>query len=273
MKYLFAKRLAFILIVIMMALVLTCASAESWILVDNAELRVEVKSFGQDPIWGHTMKVYLENKTDKLLMYSIDGCVINGVMNDPFWAKEMMAGSKANTEISWFDTNGNIEEVGITRLDFTFKVYDSEDWMADALLNQSYTIYPQGEENVVMSEFVPEADDIVLFDNDEAMMIVTGFREDELWGYTVDAFIKNKTESKLMFSVDNATVNGFMCDPFWASEVAANASAYVGISWLKEDFEMNEITNVEEIVLAVTVNDSEDWLASPVIDQQFTLNP
>lgn len=140
-----------------MSLVFVSAVAEEWVLVDNESIVVKIKEFGEDSMWGHTMKVYMENKTDKLLMYSIDSCAVNGVMNDPFWAKEVMAGSKANAEVSWFDMKGNASNIGITQLDFSFRVYDSEDWMADALLDQSYTIYPKGESSVAVPTNTPTA--------------------------------------------------------------------------------------------------------------------
>lgn len=273
MKNLFFKRLSIILLTVLMSLVFVSAVAEEWVLVDNESIVVKIKEFGEDSMWGHTMKVYMENKTDKLLMYSIDSCAVNGVMNDPFWAKEVMAGSKANAEISWFDMKGNASDIGITQLDFDFRVSDSEDWMADALLDQSYTIYPKGESSVVLDEYSPSSSDITLFDDNNATMIITGFSDDEIWGYTANVYVNNKTDNPLMFSVENSTVNGFMCDPFWAAEVRANTSAYTSISWMQEDFEMNDITNVEEIVLAVRVYDSEDWMADAVIEQQFTITP
>lgn len=263
----------FIFLTMIMIVFFTCASAEEWVLADDENIVVKVQGFEEDSMWGHTMKVYLENKTDKLLMYSIENCAINGVMNDPFWATEVMAGSKANQEVTWFEIYGNAANVGITRLDFTIRVYDSEDWSADALLEQNYTIFPHGETSVILDEYSPKSSDIILFDNENASMIMTGFRNDEIWGYTADIYVENKSEKKLMFSVENATVNGYMCDPFWATEVIKNTSAYTSISWLQEDFQSNGITDVEEISLAIRVFDSEDWMADAVVEQQFTITP
>ena len=236
MKYGFVKRLVLGWLIILLIAMGTVAVAEEVVLVDNENMVITVKGFSEDSFWGTTMKVYLENKTDKLLMYSIDSCAINGVMNDPFWAKELPAGSKANEEISWFELQGNAESVGITRIDLGFRVYDSEDWMADELLEQDFTLYPAGEEKVILDRYTPAEGDVVLFDNDQATLIITGFEMDDIWGYTANVYLNNKTDKQLMFSVENAIVNGYSCDPFWATEVRGHAANYSAISWMTDDF-------------------------------------
>lgn len=272
-KSYFVRRWAILILTVCMSLLFSFASAEETILVDNENVTFQIVGFAEDPIWGQTMNVYLENKTDKTLVYTIEACAINGVMNDPFWATEVLPGSKANESISWMSPSGNASSAGITKLDFTLRISDSEDFMAEPVFNQSFSIYPVGEENVVPDVYSIKESDIVLFDTDDAAMIVTGFRNDEIWGYTVDIYIVNKTQNTLMFAVDSATINGFMCDPFWACEVNANTCAYHSISWLQDELDSNGITDVEEILLALRVYDSNDWMADAVIDQQYTINP
>lgn len=91
MKQMVKPRLFYIFLAMIMIVFFACASAEEWVLADDESIVVKVQGFEEDSMWGHTMKGYLENKTDKLLMYSIENCAINGVMNDPFWATEVMA--------------------------------------------------------------------------------------------------------------------------------------------------------------------------------------
>ena len=273
MKKVLVKRVMLCLLIALMVMLCVSSIAEELVLVNDENMVITVKEFDEDGFWGPTMKVYLENKTDKQLMYSIDSCAVNGVMNDPFWAKELPAGSKANAEISWTDLSGNAASAGITKVELCFKVYDSDDWMADNLLYQDFTIYPKGKSNAVIDQFIPDQDDIVLFDNEEVSMIVTGFENDELWGYSARVYLNNKTDAQLMFSVKSAVVNGYVCDPFWAREVRGHAADYASISWLPDEFEENGITEVEEITLAISVYDSNNWMDDALLEKQFIIRP
>lgn len=86
-------------------------------------------------------------------------------------------------------------------------------------------------------------------------------------------YLVNKTDKVLMFSVNDVSVNGFMCDPFWASEVPVNAREYTSMSWFSSSFEENGITDVKEIELTFRVYDSNDWFAKDVYKETVILNP
>lgn len=58
-----------------------------------------------------------------------------------------------------------------------------------------------------------QSTDIVLFDNDSCSMTVTGFEHDDICGYTVKAYLVNKTDKDLMFSCNDASINGYMGGP------------------------------------------------------------
>lgn len=40
----------------------------------------------------------------------------------------------------------------------------------------------------------------VIIDNDYVTVIVTGYEDDEIWGYTANLFLLNKTDKTVMFS-------------------------------------------------------------------------
>lgn len=241
------------------------------VIADDDNVLVKITGFGEDPIWGFEMNVYLENKSDIDLTFSLSDVSINGYMNDPFWAMEVMAGSKANTSISWMLEEGDETTEEITQIEFTLQALDMSDIMAGPVFEQTYTVYPSGKDNAIIPERTPADSDIVLFDTDEVTAIVTGFRDDELWGYTADVYLENKTDKGLTFSVINATVNGYMCDPFWATEVAAGKRAYSSISWMDSSFEENGITEVSEIVLDFSVMDTDSF--STILSENVTVTP
>lgn len=244
------------------------------VLVDDENCTVKITGIEEDAIWGYTLKVYLENKTDLELMYSVDNVSVNGYMCDPFWANTVTTGMKANEEIS-FSTD-SFERNGIetpTDIQLTLRVSDNNDWMADPLVEEEYTVYPMGEEAFQTYERADQSEDKVLFDNEYCKMIVTGFETDEIWGYTMKVYLENKTDTELMFSTDGVAVNGFMCDPFWADTVAAGKRSNTEITWSDTAFEENGITEVEEIVLPIRVSNNNDWMEDPYVEEAFTVNP
>ena len=248
--------------------------AEETVILDNEICTVTLKSIDPDNMWGYTWNVLLENKTEQNLMFSLDDVSVNGVMCDPFWATAVSAGMSANSEISWdsedFALSGITEA---TVVEFQLTVYDDDNLNMDYLVDQVFTVYPLGEDAATTVEYTPKDSDVVLFDNDSCSMIVTGYEPDNEWGYTVNVYLLNKTDTRLMFTVDGASVNDFMCDPFWATTVSAGKAAYSQLTWSSEDFETNGITEVEKITLPVTVYDDTLLLSDDIVSETFTLEP
>lgn len=242
------------------------------VLADDENCTFKLVSVIPDNPWGYTWNVYLENKTEQNLMFFLEDVSINGIMCDPFWATIVLAGSEANQEINWaFDEFERIGITDVTAVEFRLSVYDSDDPDSPDLLNDTFTVYPLGEDAATYPERTPEASDLTLFDTDDCTMIVTGFDPDGSWGYTVNAYLVNKTDQTLIFSIDNATVNNVMCNPFWSSYVAPGKISYASISWSPDDFETNDITAVEQIQLDISVTD--DNFVSELLSDSFTIEP
>lgn len=246
-----------------------------FVAVDNDECSIKVTEIDPDNMWGYTIKVQLENKSiDKTYMFSVEDASINNVKCIPLFANEVGAGKKSNEEIIF--TESELENNGITDytdIELTFRVYDSNDWMADAVAKETVHIYPYGEDKAIKYVRTPQESDTIIVDNEYATVIVTGYENDSIWGYTAQLYLLNKTDKNLMFSVDEASVNGYMADPFFAESVAAGKSAFSSISWLDTTFEENGITAVEEIEFNLRVYDENDWFNDAYINQTVTLNP
>lgn len=250
------------------------APFQETILVDNEHCTFTITALDPDNLWGYTMKAFLENKTEQDLMFSLDLVSVNGFMCDPLWASTVTAGMKANEEITFlsedFQRNGITE---VREIAFTLRVYNSNDWEAAHLVDEIFVLYPLGEEAVTPYNRTPVDGELVLFDNEKCTMIITGFDPDNLWGYAVEVYLENKTNKDLMFSISNAAVNGFMCDPFWAETIAPGKRSNSMISWMSTDFEANGITTVELLTLPIQVYDNNDFLAPELVNETFTITP
>lgn len=243
--------------------------------VDNEACSIVLTELEPDNMWGFTVKAVLENKSaDKTYMFSLENAAIDGVQCADLFASEVVAGKKANEEISLADTK--LKENGVTAfsdIELTFRVYDSDDWSADAVAKETVHIYPYGEEKAVVFEREAQPEDVVLIDNENVTVILTGFEEDEIWGYTANLFLINKTEKNIMFSADDASINGYMVTTLFASTVSAGKCEFTSISWSDSELEENGITEIEEIEMNLRAYDSDDWTGEDLANEIVTLNP
>lgn len=248
---------------------------EELVVVDNDECTIKITQIAPDNMWGYILKANLENKSDdKTYMFSIPSGAVNGVECDPFFATEVAPGKKSNNDIIF--TDDTLKDNGIhefTDIEMTFKVYDSNDWMADPVALETVHVYPFGEEKATTFERESQSTDTVLFDDGNVSVIVTGYTNDRIWGYTVNLYLVNNTNKTLMYSVDAVSVNGYMADPFWAKEVHPGKVAFTSMSWSDATLEENGITDVEEIEMLFNVYDSNDWMADKLIEKTITLKP
>jgi hypothetical protein len=248
-------------------------TAFSQVIVDSEDLYFAIKNVRTDAALGYTWKVYVENRTDRNLMFSFEKVSVNGVMCDPFWAEVVNSGKKGNCEITWMRDSlqkRQIEEV--TQVDFTLNVYNDDDYTEAPLMHDPFTVYPLGEDKAAETVREPAATDQVLVDNDSCSVIVTAFDPDNSWGYAMNLYLVNKTDRDMVFSVDDSSVNGIMCDPFWADIVCAGKASYSTVLWDKNALAENDITEVEEISLPLKVYADED-IGNPYVDETFELTP
>lgn len=243
--------------------------------VDNEECSIILTGLEPDNMWGYTINAMLENKSaDKTYMFSLENASIDGVQCTDLFASEVAAGKKANEDISLSDKE--LKENGVTDfsdIELSFRVYDSDDWSADVVAKETVHVYPYGKENAVVFEREAQQEDVVLADNEDVTMILTGYEEDEIWGYTANLFLINKTDKNVMFSVDDTSINGYMVTTFFASTVYAGKCEFTSISWSDSELEENGITDVEEIEMKIRVYDEENWYDEDIVNEIVTLNP
>lgn len=244
------------------------------VIIDNDYCTVTLKEVDEDGLWGYDWKLNLVNKTDKTLMFGMENVSVNGVMADPFWASEVAAGKEANETVTWMSATleeNSLESSAITQVEFTLNVYDSDDWTADRYVEQEFTIYPKGEEAATTVEHVASDTDVVLIDNDQVTMTVTGFDPNGFYGFEMKLTIVNKTSQNIMVAANNVSIDGVMCDPFWADSIAANKTANETISWMDTTLEEAGLSKdtISSIEFPVTISDDDTY--DTIMEQTFTI--
>ena len=207
-------------------------------------------------------------------MFAVTDGSVNGVSSDPFFAVEIAPGKKAMKEISFWDDS--LAANGITRytdIGLAFRVYDIEDYMADDVANTSLHLYPYGEDRAERFVREPQPTDIVLADTPDVTVVVIGTAEDEIWGQSVLLYIENRTDTMMMISVDEVSVNGFMVDPFFATDIGPDCCGFTQINWDNDTLAENGIEKLEEIEMELRAYDSMDWNAPDYFLDTVTFQP
>ncbi|MBR5774419.1 MAG: hypothetical protein IKY44_06160 [Clostridia bacterium] len=250
-------------------------SIDETVVIDNSDCLIKITDIYDDNIWGFTIKVELENRSaDKKYMFTIDTASINGVVCDPLFASEVAAGKKANDKITFYTDTLDENNIGdYTDIELAFRVYDSDDWMSDDIAYETVHIYPLGEDKAINYVRESKPTDNVIIDNEYITAIVTGYTQDDFFGYTVNYYFINKTDKNIMISADDVSVNDIMLDPLYATTIPAGKCAFSDMSWFDDEFMDNAITDVEKIEFIFSVSDYDDWLADDYVNESITLNP
>ena len=240
--------------------------------IDNELCTVTITDLTEDSLFGWALKARMENKTeDQNLLFVSDTASINGVNCDAGLYTKVEPGKKVNDKIVFSAEELMAELEAFTDIELTVLVCDAETW--STLSTEHFQVYPYGE--AAATRFVREAKptDLVLADNDQISVTVTGYDPDSILGYSVKVYVENKTDATLVFTTDSATVNGVECMPYWTESVEPGKSCFCSIDWMKTDFEENGIEAVEEIELVLRVFDAEDYWADDIYNETVTLNP
>ncbi len=245
------------------------------LVLENDSCAVKITGLQPETLFGYGVNVYLENKTgDKSLMFTCDTGSVNGVQIFPLLAAEVSPGKKANDCVTFRAQLPQGESLGeVTDIALSFRVYDSQDILADDIATASVHIYPQGQDKATRFTRTPKPSDTVLVEDENLRVLVTGYRMDEIWGYCAQLYLENKTQTPLMVSVEDASVNGFMLDPFFATVVAPGACAFQDVAWAEESLLANGIASVREIQFELEAYPADDIFAENILDLEITLNP
>lgn len=243
--------------------------------VDNDECTIKITGIDPGNMWGYTLKAQLVNKSgDKTYMFSVESAAVNGVQSDPFFAAEVAPGKSSNNDISF--NSDTLAENGVgdfTDIELSFRVYDSDNWDADDVAKETIHVYPYGEDKATKFTRTAQPSDNVIVDNDYVTVVVTGYETSSTDSYMVNLFLLNKTDKDVMFSVDDASLNGFMADPFFATLVTAGKCSFKSLDWYGSTLEENGITEVNNIEFTIKAYDNDDWLSDYFMEDTITLNP
>lgn len=239
------------------------ALAEEQVLADNELLFIRVDGFEMNPAGEAVMLLTLENRAEYTVMFSVRDCVVDGYALDPFWAADVAPGETYETALSWH----GLTEIP-THISLVFYAYNEENWSEDNILDQPFTLFPLGEENVRLQPYERSETDVVLVETPEITVIVTGYEPGGSGKEPgVQLHLENRAPYAVMLSMDNVVTDGVVNDPYWSEELPANSMVNAVVCW-------GDLTALPAVIsFDMKAYNSSDWFAPELYEGSHVLCP
>lgn len=239
----------------------TVFETDDTVLLDNAFCTFSVGAASSNDLAGMQLEVTCVNKTQEALDFSWDNVSVCGMMYDPMWAVTVPAGETLTSQVE-IDTYAleNMDVQAADEITFQLNVLSSENWMDAPYAEEYFTIYPTGlsADTVIYPVRENVVTETVLVDDENMTFIIEYVQRQDLY-YVARCYIANKTQSTLMTSWENVSVNGQAVDPFWTALVAPGKSAYAEVKFADSDLKALGIKAVDSITFDLTAYDDADW--------------
>lgn len=247
---------------------------EPIVLVDNEILSLTIVDHanGED---NNVTTIRFENKSDKTLSLNLQDLSVNDLMFPNAGIIQTLAPQESNEDViflTWDELLAKgIQEV--TALEFKICAYDADNYAEDALFEDIFSFYPNGEEAV--TEYVrPTTDnEFVVTGGDDYSMIILATGTDEEGNFFATVYLENNTETNLSFTVEEGKINGSDCDPFWIYNVSAGKKAITSIIWEASALEKVGASTVTTVSLELRASDADNWRASAIWEGSIEFNP
>ena len=239
----------------------TVFETDDTVLLDNAFCTFSVGAASSNDLAGMQLEVTCVNKTQEALDFSWNNVSVCGMMYDPMWAVTVPAGETLTSQVE-IDTYAleNMDVQAADEITFQLNVLSSENWMDAPYAEEYFTIYPTGlsADTVIYPVRENVVTETVLVDDENMTFIIEYVQRQDLY-YVARCYIANKTQSTLMTSWENVSVNGQAVDPFWTALVAPGKSAYAEVKFADSDLKALGIEAVDSITFDLTAYDDADW--------------
>ena len=242
------------------------------VLFDSSPFKMRITGYEPDAPQGYTINVYMENTGSLEMFVNITAAYVNGYYCDPQFHYKLRPFTKSTAQICF--AKADLEQLNITNVtDIALEFELTNPPYTHPFQKEYFQLYPQGE--VAAAPYArPQLDDaVLLFDNEYCAMFVTGLDPDGLFGYHANVYLENKTDTTLVFYLNDPALNGSVCDPDWRAKIAPGKRSLTRIIWTDALLEENQITAVSAIELPVHVYDLSGAIPGDLVNATYEITP
>lgn len=234
----------------------TEASIQESVLLESNGIVITAKELKYDSLFGPELKVSVENNSDTDVTIQTRHVSVNGVMMDPIFSMDVSASKKANDSITFFEYQ--LEEAGITTIkdiELAFHIFNTESW--EGIYDSDAIVITTDA-----SDYTQTYDDsgvLAIDQNGLRIVAKTLDSTESFWGADLYLYMENNTEQDITIQVRDVSINGYMVDAIFSSEIVSGKKAYDTITFLESDLAENDITEINDLELYFHIFDTHSW--------------
>lgn len=230
---------------------------EEQVLLERDGIKITAKELTEDSIWGYELAVLIENTSEQNITVQVQNMSVNGIMTEPMFSCDVAAGKNANAAITLMDTS--LEASGITtiqNMELSFHVFNTESW--DTIFDSDVILLSTSADGT-QEQVINSTGTKVLEENGISIIVQKMDTEKSFWGADIYVYIENTSEQNITVQAQNVSINGFMVEPVFSSDVVSGKKAFDSITFLESDLTENGIETIEELELSFHIFNTESW--------------
>ncbi|MFP3154426.1 hypothetical protein LQZ18_08355 [Lachnospiraceae bacterium ZAX-1] len=232
-------------------------SVPEQVLVEQGGIRITLKGFNGNSLFGGEWGLLIENDGDKGVTVQAQDVTVNGVMIETIFSADIEPGKKANDSIVFLSSDIEKADIQVMKdVSLKFHVFDSDTWE---------TVFDTERITVSANEGVSYAQSY----DDSGMEILNqdGFRivakkvvdEESFWGADLLVYIENNTDTDVTIQARDVSINGFMIDPMFSCSIISGAKAFSQITFMSSSLEENGIESIDSLDLSFHIFKTDGW--------------
>lgn len=232
------------------------ASITETVVFDANDIKVTAKALNYDGWMGPELVLLIENNSSQNITVQNRNASINGLMIDPMLSADVAAGKKANETMTIMSSE--LEQAGIKTIkdiEFILHIFDTETW--DEIVDSDVIVI-----STDATDYVQTFDDsgVVAYDENGVKIVAKKLNSsDSFWGADLYLYIENNTEQDITVQARDVSIDGFMIDPVFSSEIVHGKKAFDSLTFMESDLTDNGITDIKEIELKFHIFDTASW--------------
>jgi hypothetical protein len=236
------------------------------ILYEDNDIKIEFTSMSED-LLGPMIGVYIENNSDHDITAQVRDFSVNGIMINTIFSSDVASGKKTNDSISIMGPDLEDNDItAISTIELSFIIYDAA--TLDKIAESDPVTINFGDSSAEQSsDASTEPAGEILYEGDGITVTYKSIAYDGMWGPEINILIENDSDQNITVQARDCSINGFMVEPIFSSEVVAGKKANDSITFMSQDLEENDITEIETIDLSLHIFDTDSW--DTIMDTDF----
>lgn len=230
---------------------------EDTVLYDENGFKITLKGMNLEEEIGIKLDLFLENNSDKDVIFQVDSVTVNGYMTtDDLW-ENVPAGKKSNGTLTIFKYLLGLAGVTeIADIEISFDIVEDGSY-DDIVITEPISIKTDIADGF---EYVYDDSGIPAYEDDNYRIIIKGLKPNQ-WETSMCLYfyVENNSDTDILLDATNVSVNGIMVTFDLWERINAGKHAISSMEFFNSTLEDNGIETIENIEMALTLQEYGTW--------------